>query len=74
MNSDRGVAQLGSVPLWGSGGRGFESRRSDFLDSHPCISEFCICNSALAKPKALGVKFLFAPFCEMISGVSRRAL
>ena len=28
-NSDRGVAQLGSVPLWGSGGRGFESRRSD---------------------------------------------
>ncbi len=28
-NSDRGVAQLGSAPLWGSGGRGFESRRSD---------------------------------------------
>ena len=27
----RGVAQLGSAPLWGSGGRGFESRRSDFL-------------------------------------------
>lgn len=25
----RGVAQLGSAPLWGSGGRGFESRRSD---------------------------------------------
>ncbi len=27
--SVRGVAQLGSAPLWGSGGRGFESRRSD---------------------------------------------
>ncbi len=26
----RGVAQLGSAPLWGSGGRGFKSRRSDF--------------------------------------------
>ena len=25
----RGVAQLGSAPLWGSGGRGFKSRRSD---------------------------------------------
>ncbi|MFM2431170.1 MAG: hypothetical protein RLZZ511_2383 [Cyanobacteriota bacterium] len=25
----RGVAQFGSVPLWGSGGRGFKSRRSD---------------------------------------------
>ena len=33
----RGVAQLGSAPLWGSGGRGFKSRRSDFkqkLKSH----------------------------------------
>ena len=26
----RDVAQLGSAPLWGSGGRGFKSRRSDF--------------------------------------------
>jgi predicted transposase YbfD/YdcC len=26
----RGVAQLGSAPLWGSGGRGFKSRRSDW--------------------------------------------
>ncbi len=26
---NRGVAQLGSAPLWGSGGRGFKSRRSD---------------------------------------------
>lgn len=30
QQSIRGVAQLGSVPLWGSGGRGFKSRRSDF--------------------------------------------
>ncbi len=27
----RGVAQLGSAPLWGSGGRGFKSRRSDLI-------------------------------------------
>lgn len=30
----RGVAQLGSAPLWGSGGRGFKSRRSD-LNTEP---------------------------------------
>ena len=29
----RGVAQFGSAPLWGSGGRGFKSRRSDQLSS-----------------------------------------
>ena len=29
----RDVAQLGSAPLWGSGGRGFKSRRSDYLSS-----------------------------------------
>ena len=29
----RGVAQFGSAPLWGSGGRGFKSRRSDYLSS-----------------------------------------
>ena len=28
----RDVAQLGSAPLWGSGGRGFKSRRSDKTD------------------------------------------
>ena len=28
---ERGVAQFGSAPLWGSGGRGFKSRRSDYL-------------------------------------------
>ena len=27
------MAQLGSAPLWGSGGRGFKSRRSDHLSS-----------------------------------------
>ena len=32
----RDVAQLGSAPLWGSGGRGFKSRRSDRLKS--CIT------------------------------------
>ena len=29
----RGVAQFGSAPLWGSGGRGFKSRRSDYFPS-----------------------------------------
>ena len=29
----RGVAQFGSAPLWGSGGRGFKSRRSDQFSS-----------------------------------------
>ena len=32
----RDVAQLGSAPLWGSGGRGFKSRRSDRLEK--CIT------------------------------------
>ena len=27
------MAQLGSAPLWGSGGRGFKSRRSDQFSS-----------------------------------------
>ena len=27
------MAQFGSAPLWGSGGRGFTSRRSDYLSS-----------------------------------------
>ena len=31
----RDVAQLGSAPLWGSGGRGFKSRRSDKIE---CIT------------------------------------
>ncbi len=31
---DRGVAQLGSAPLWGSGGRGFKSRRSDCIETN----------------------------------------
>ena len=29
----RGVAQFGSAPLWGSGGRGFKSRRSDHFST-----------------------------------------
>ena len=35
----RGVAQLGSAPLWGSGGRGFKSRRSDYLFSSEPIKD-----------------------------------
>ena len=36
----RGVAQFGSAPLWGSGGRGFKSRRSDhFLFSSEPIND-----------------------------------
>ena len=31
----RGVAQLGSAPLWGSGGRRFKSCRSDFAGLKP---------------------------------------
>ena len=27
----RDVAQLGSAPLWGSGGLGFKSQHSDFI-------------------------------------------
>ena len=27
------MAQFGSAPLWGSGGRGFKSRRSDHFSS-----------------------------------------
>ena len=35
----RGVAQFGSAPLWGSGGRGFKSRRSDYLFSSELIKD-----------------------------------
>ena len=35
----RGVAQFGSAPLWGSGGRGFKSRRSDYLFSSVPIKD-----------------------------------
>ena len=35
----RGVAQLGSAPLWGSGGRGFKSRRSDYYFSSEPIKD-----------------------------------
>ena len=33
----RGVAQFGSAPLWGSGGRGFKSRRSDISLYYHCL-------------------------------------
>ncbi len=35
----RGVAQFGSAPLWGSGGRGFKSRRSDYLSTSSLIKD-----------------------------------
>lgn len=44
----RGVAQLGSALLWGSRGRGFESRRSDFrktesqVGMHPIPTLSCL--------------------------------
>ena len=39
INRMRGVAQFGSAPLWGSGGRGFKSRRSDYLFSSEPIKD-----------------------------------
>ena len=39
INVMRGVAQFGSAPLWGSGGRGFKSRRSDYLFSSEPIKD-----------------------------------
>ena len=39
INGVRGVAQFGSAPLWGSGGRGFKSRRSDYLFSSEPIKD-----------------------------------
>ena len=39
INRVRGVAQFGSAPLWGSGGRGFKSRRSDYLFSSELIKD-----------------------------------
>jgi hypothetical protein len=41
----RGVAQPGSVPAWGAGGREFESHRPDHLIPINIVSE----NSRLAK-------------------------
>ena len=45
----RGVAQLGSAPLWGSGGRGFKSRRSD---SGSCLGSIVNPDSAGFNPFA----------------------
>ena len=49
----RGVAQFGSAPLWGSGGRGFKSRRSDHLSSS-LISD--LYNLYELMPTAMNVK------------------
>src|SRR5213080_522216 len=37
----RDVAQSGSAPEWGSGGRGFKSRRTDWLKIKPHIDFGC---------------------------------
>src|SRR2546430_4085484 len=37
----RDVAQLGSAPEWGSGGRGFKSRRPDCSKNQPCNDFRC---------------------------------
>ena len=37
----RDVAQSGSAPEWGSGGRGFKSRRPDWLKSKPHTELLC---------------------------------
>ena len=49
----RGVAQFGSAPLWGSGGRGFKSRRSDYFSSS-LISDLYSLNELI--PTAMKVK------------------
>ena len=43
----RGVAQFGSAPLWGSGGRGFKSRRSDYLFSSEPINDLYSLNELI---------------------------
>ena len=43
----RGVAQFGSAPLWGSGGRGFKSRRSDYLFSSELIKDLYSLNELI---------------------------
>ena len=43
----RGVAQFGSAPLWGSGGRGFKSRRSDYLFSSEAINDLYSLNELI---------------------------
>ena len=43
----RDVAQSGSAPEWGSGGRGFKSRRPDCLKIWPCSNFRCGAFSSL---------------------------
>ncbi len=48
--ADRGVAQLGSAPAWGAGGRWFESSLPDFLKPcfHTCLVFRTILTSDMA--------------------------
>src|SRR5215831_19007713 len=50
----RDVAQSGSAPEWGSGGRGFKSRRPDWLKSKPHIDFGCGAFSSVA-PRVVSV-------------------
>lgn len=38
----RSVAQPGSAPRWGCGGRGFKSRRSDHFEGEVCMSKLSL--------------------------------
>ena len=48
--ADRGVAQLGSAPAWGAGGRWFESSLPDFLKPcfYSCLGSRTILTSDMA--------------------------
>src|ERR1041385_2233168 len=48
---ERDVAQPGSAPEWGSGGRGFKSRRPD-SNGEPNGSPFCVGTRILRRPLA----------------------
>ena len=52
--ADRGVAQLGSAPAWGAGGRWFESSLPDFLKPcfYTCLASRTIltCDMAASTP------------------------
>ncbi len=57
----RGVAQLGSALLWGSRGRGFESRRSDLQETRS-LSGFLVVLLGFASLALLGI----SPSCWVI--------
>src|SRR5512146_85193 len=48
----RDVAQSGSAPEWGSGGRGFKSRRPDWLKIKPCSDVRCGASSSVSRAPA----------------------